>query len=183
RHAMRRSFDLRGRVSRSRSCTAATRSPPCCKERRRRRPSVVRTALLSTLAGLVIAADWLRLEDPQRDTRRVAALVAIAIAPALARARGVRVAAGACAVLAGVAISLAVSPLGILPGRDGFFAPIADRFGSGFVDFYAFRLPVDPFIHPQMHMLILLAVFAFTLLTAQAIAARRPVLAVAIFLV
>src|SRR5262249_25712545 len=77
------------------------------------------------------------------------------------------------------AISFSVSAL----GGGGIFTPIADRFGSGFVDFYAFRLPVDPFIHPRMHMLILLAVFVFTLLAAQAIAARRPVLAVAIFLI
>src|SRR5262245_35899828 len=179
RRAIRRSSDWRARVWQSPSCTAATLSPGCCKARKQRRPSVVRTALLSALAGLVIAADWFRLEDPQRDTRRAAALVAIAIAPALVRAVWFRLAAVACAALAGVAISFSVSPV----GGGWFFAPIADRFGSGFVDFYAYRLPVDPFIHPRMHMLILLAVFVFTLLAAQAIAARRPVLAVAIFLV
>jgi transglutaminase-like putative cysteine protease len=144
---------------------------------------VARTALLSALAGLVIAADWLRLEEPQRDTRRAVALVAVAIAPALVRAGWFRLAAFACASFVGVAISFSASPLGIVPGRNGFFTPIADRFGSGFVDFYSFRLPVDPYIHPRMHMLILLAVFVFTLVVAQAIAARRPVLAVGIFLV
>jgi transglutaminase-like putative cysteine protease len=144
---------------------------------------VVRTALLSALAGLVIAGDWLRLEEPQRDTGRAAALIAIAILPTLVRPRWFRLAAVACAALAGVAISFSVPLLAIVPGGDGFFTPIADRFGSGFVDFYSYRLPVDPVLHPRMHMLILLAVFAFTLLAAQGIAARRPVLAVAIFLV
>ena len=144
---------------------------------------MARTALLSAFAGLVIAADWLRLEEPQRHTGRAAALVAIAVAPALIRPRWFRLAAVAAAVLAGLAISFSVSLSAIVPGGDGFFAPIVDRFGSGFVDFYSFRLPVDPAVQPRMHMLILLAVFVFTLLAAQAIAARRAVLAVAVFLV
>ena len=45
---------------------------------------MVRTALLSVAAGAVIAADWLRLEDPRGPLGAVAALVALASAAALA---------------------------------------------------------------------------------------------------
>ncbi|TMK72879.1 MAG: transglutaminase domain-containing protein [Actinobacteria bacterium] len=144
---------------------------------------MIRTALLAALAGLVVAADWLRLEEPQGGSGRAALLVAIAIVPALVRPRWFRLAAVVCAALVGLAVSFSVSLLGIVPGGEGFVTPIADRFGSGFVDFYAFKLPIAAGTQPRMHMLILVAIFAFTLLAAQAIAARRPVLAVAVFLV
>jgi len=144
---------------------------------------VTRTALLAGLAGLVIAADWLRLEEPRGGSGRAAALVAIAILPALVPPRWFRLAALVCAALGGLAISFSVPLLAIVPGGRGFFTPIVDRFGSGFVDFYTFKLPVAAGTQPRMHMLILLAIFAFTLVAAQAIAARRPVLAVAVFLV
>src|SRR5438093_8435127 len=144
---------------------------------------MLRTALLSALAGLVIAADWLRLEDPQRSAGRAALLVGIAIVPALLRPWWLRVGAAIGAALAAAAIAFSVSVFAVVPGGDAFFAPIYDRFTGGFVDFYEFRLPVDPFIHGRMHMVILIAVFAFTFVVALAVAARRPVPAVAAFLV
>jgi len=144
---------------------------------------VARTAVLSALAGVVIAADWLRLEEPQRASGRVAALVAIAIVPALLRPLWVRIVGVAASVFAAAAIAFSVSPLALSPGGDRFFSPIADRFGSGFLDFYEFRLPIDPSIHARMHMLVLVAIFAFSLLAALAVGARRPVLAVAAFVV
>ncbi len=144
---------------------------------------MLRTALLSALAGLVIAADWLRLEDPQRSAGRAAALVAIAIVPALVRPLWLRAAAAIGAALAAAAIAFSVSLLAVVPGGEPFFAPIYDRFTGGFVDFYEFRLPVDPLVHGRIHMVILIAVFAFTFAVALAVGARRPVLAVAAFLV
>jgi hypothetical protein len=143
---------------------------------------MVRTALLSAIAGAVIAADWLRLEDPRGGPGRAALLVAIAIASALLRPRWLRVTTAVAAVFMALSIAFFVSPLAAGLGGS-FFSPIAHRFGSGFLDFYEFRLPVDPVVHPRMHMLLLLALFSFTLLVAHAVAARRPVLAVAAFLV
>ena len=120
---------------------------------------MARTALLSALAGAVIAADWLRLEEPQRVSGRTAVLVAIAIGPALVLRRWLRVLCAIAGAFAALAIAFSVSPSGT-----DFFSRIVDRFASGFVDFYAFRLPVHPDVQPRMHMLILLAVFTFNTL-------------------
>ena len=144
---------------------------------------MLRTAALSGVAGLVIAADWLRLEQPRQAAGRAALLVALAIAPALVRPLWLRVASTIVALFAAAAIAFSVSAAAILPGGDAFLSPIFDRFGGGFVDFYEFRLPVDPSVHARMHMVILLAVFTFTLATALFVAARRPVAAVGVFLV
>jgi transglutaminase-like putative cysteine protease len=153
------------------------------KESEARRPLVLRTALLSALAGVVIAADWLRLEEPHHTSGRAAALVGIAIAPALLRPRWLRLAGVLCAAVAATGIAFSVSLLALVPGGESFFSPVADRFGAGFVDFYEFRLPIDPTVHPRMEMVMLIALFAFVLLVALAVAARRPVLAVGAFLV
>ena len=140
---------------------------------------MVRTTVLSLAAGAIIVADWVRLEDPRAGLGRFVALIALATAPALLRPLRVRVAGTVVAVLGAVWIVFSVSPL-----RGGaFFSTAADRFGSGFLDFYEFRLPIDPRVHARMHMLVLLAVFAFTLLVALAVAARRPIAAVAAFVV
>jgi len=144
---------------------------------------MLRTAVLSAFAGLVIAADWLRFEEPRHSQGRAAALVAIAIVPALLRPLWLRFAAALAATVAAAAIAFSVSLAALVPGGDPFFSRIVDRFGGGFVDFYEFRLPIDPLLHPRMHMLILFAVFVFTFLVALSVAARRPVPAVALFLV
>jgi len=141
---------------------------------------VLRTLVLGIVAGVVIAADWLRLEEPRAGLDRVTLLVAVAVAASLVRARWwLRTLAPLVALCCAFWIAFSVSPLSGL----GFFSTVGDRFGSGFLDFYEFRLPVDPIDHPRMHMLVLVAVFAFTLLVALAVAARRPLLAVAAFIV
>jgi transglutaminase-like putative cysteine protease len=74
-----------------------------------------------------------------------------------------------------VCVAFSVTPLHV--GRAG------TRFGRGFLDFYDFRLPFDPVQNVRMHQVILVAIFAFTLAVALAVAARRAVLAVVAFLV
>ena len=59
-----------GRDSRSPSCGAATISRPRSAHRRR---ALRRTALVALVPAVVIAATWLRLEDPRDDPDRVAA--------------------------------------------------------------------------------------------------------------
>src|SRR6185437_7059688 len=119
---------------------------------------MARTALLTAVAGAIIAANWLRLEHPRTDGWRAAPLAALAVA-------------------------FSVSPTRLWPDGAGFFGKVANRFGSGFLDFYDFRLPIDPVEHRRMHMVLLVALFAFTLAVGLAVATRRPVLAVALFLV
>ena len=136
---------------------------------------MVRTVVLSGLAALVIAVDWLRFEDPRSSGARPFVLVVLAIAPALLRPWWARLAGIALALFFAICIAFSVSPLHI--GDAG------SRFGRGFLDFYDFRLPIDPQRNVRMHEVILIAIFVFVLVVAQAVAARRAVLAVIAFLV
>jgi transglutaminase-like putative cysteine protease len=144
---------------------------------------MLKTILLAALAGSVLAFDWLRLEDPRTDGSRAVVLVALAIVPALVRPVWGRVGVAVVAAVAAMAVAFSVSLTHLWPYGFDFFGPAATRFGSGFLDFYDFRLPIDPSEHERMHMVLLAAVFAFTLVIAVAIAARRTVTAVVLFLV
>jgi protein-glutamine gamma-glutamyltransferase len=142
-----------------------------------------RNVLLSALAGVVLAVNWLRLEHPQHAGWRVPALVVLAIAPTLVRRRAVVVAAVGVATVCGLALAFSVSPSSLWPNGAGFFRPVGSRFAHGFQDFYSFRLPIDPGVHDRMHMLLLAAIFLFTLSVALAVAAGRALPAVLLFLV
>jgi transglutaminase-like putative cysteine protease len=139
--------------------------------------------VLAAVAGLVIAADWLRFEEPRSGDGRAFALVALAIAPALLRPLWLRLAGIAVSVVAGAWVAFSVSPFSVWPGGEEYFGPLGSRFGHGLVDFYDFRLPFDPALHPQSHQVVLAAIFGFTLVLALAVAARRPLLAVIVLLV
>ena len=136
---------------------------------------MLRTVLLSGVAALVIAADWLRFEEPRSGGGRPFALAVLAIAPMLLRPWWLRLAGAAVSSFFAVCVAFSVSPLHI--GRAG------GRFSRGFLDFYDFRLPIEPSLNVRMHQVILIAIFAFVLLVALAVAARRAVPAVVAFLV
>jgi transglutaminase-like putative cysteine protease len=136
---------------------------------------VLRTAVLSGVAALVIAVDWLRFEEPRSGGGRPFALAVLAIAPALVRPWWGRVAAVAASTFFAICIAFSVTPLHV--GSAG------GRFQRGFLDFYDFRLPFDPQQHVRMHEVVLIAIFAFALAVALAVAARRAALAVVAFLV
>lgn len=144
---------------------------------------MVRTVTLSGLAAAVIAADWLRFEEPRSGGGRPFMLAVLAIAPVLLRPLWLRLLGIGISLLLATWVALSVSALRLWPGGDGFFGPLGSRFGHGFVEFYEFRLPIHPELHPQMHAVILVAIFAFTLAVALAIGLRRPLLAVIVFLI
>jgi transglutaminase-like putative cysteine protease len=131
----------------------------------------------------VIAFDWLRFEEPRSGGGRPVALALLAIAPFLIRPLRVRlIAMGVSALLAGW-VALSVSPLTLWPGGEGFFGPLGSRFSTGFLDFYEYRLPFDPAARPEMHAVVLVAIFAFSFGVALAVAARRALLAVTLFFI
>lgn len=133
-----------------------------------------RTAGVALLPAIAIAAAWLRLEQPHDHPARAAALVALALAPALVRPRAAR----AGAILA-VLVLGARSTVGLSlqhPGRFG------SRFASGFLEFYDVKVPFDPRVHAEMRSVILVAVFAFVLALGLAVAARRPLVAALVLL-
>jgi protein-glutamine gamma-glutamyltransferase len=136
---------------------------------------VLRTAVLSGVAALVIAVDWLRFEEPHSGGGRPFALAVLAIAPAVVRPWWSRLAAVAASTFFAICIAFSVTPLHV--GSAG------GRFRRGFLDFYDFRLPFDPQQNVRMHEVVLIAIFAFTLTVALAVAARRAALAVVAFLV
>jgi transglutaminase-like putative cysteine protease len=144
---------------------------------------MVKTIVLAGVAGAVVAFDWLRLEDPRTDGSRAVALLALAVAPALVRPLWARVVATLAALVAAAAVAFSVSLTHLWPYGADFFGPVGTRFGNGFLDFYDFRLPIDPAEHARMHMVLLAALFAFTLVISFAIAARRTLTAVVLFLV
>jgi transglutaminase-like putative cysteine protease len=144
---------------------------------------MLKTVLLSGLASLVIAVDWLRFEEPRSGGGRPFVLAVLAIAPVLLRPLWVRLVAIAVSALLAAWIAFSVSPPAVWPGGEGFFGPLGSRFSRGFLDFYDYRLPFDPAGRPRMHGVILIAIFGFTLAVALAIAARKALLAVVIFFV
>ena len=103
--------------------------------------------------------------------------------PVLLRPLWLRLVAIVVSALLAAWVAFSLSPLALWPGGEGFFGTFGSRFSRGFLDFYDFRVPFDPATRPQMHAVILIAIFGFTLAVALAIAARRALLAVVLFFV
>jgi transglutaminase-like putative cysteine protease len=144
---------------------------------------MLKTVLLSGVASLVIAVDWLRFEEPRSGGGRPFVLAVVAVAPVLLRPLWLSLVALAVSALLAAWVAFSLSPFAVWPGGEGFFGPLGSRFSRGFLDFYDYRVPFDPAERPQMHAVILIAIFGFTLAVALAVAARRALLAVVLFFV
>ena len=130
-----------------------------------------RTVLLYAPTAALVAWSWLRLEDPSRPARVLAA-AAIAFVPALLRAWWQRL----VAALVGAALVVS-GGFGLSPFHPGSYAQVFGRFQDGLLAYYDFVVPFGPDAHPRMHGVLVVAVFGFCLALGLAIAARRPVLA------
>jgi transglutaminase-like putative cysteine protease len=128
-----------------------------------------RALLVAALGAPLLAWSWMSLESGH-DAGQATLVVLLAIAAALVRPRA-RIAACVAALLVTGAIAFGLGHVWALPGR------ILSRFGSGFLEFYDYKVPFDLAAHPRMHGVLLVALFAFTLAFALAVAARRPGLA------
>jgi transglutaminase-like putative cysteine protease len=138
---------------------------------------VPRTALLFVFPAILIASNWLRLEDPRASGSRVAWIAILALAPALVRNVRLRVLAAVLAGVLALRSAFGLAPLDARPfdGRHDYFGPLWSSFERGFLDFYDVQVPFDPDRFPLMHGVILVAIFAFCLALSLAIGARRPV--------
>jgi transglutaminase-like putative cysteine protease len=107
----------------------------------------------------------------------------LAVTPVFVRPLWLRLAAIAVSAVLAAWVAFSLSPFAVWPGEGGFFGPLGSRFSRGFLDFYDYRLPINPAERPQMHSVILIAIFGFTLAVAVAVAARRALIAVVLFFV
>src|SRR5436305_1278124 len=88
---------------------AATISRPRSPGRRRGSSPMRRTAAVALVPAIVIAAAWLRLEQPHGDPSRAAAVAALALAPALVRGVWPRLAALLVAFVLAARLTLGLS--------------------------------------------------------------------------
>ncbi len=129
------------------------------------------------LPALAVSVSWIRLEDP-RLTSDLAFVVLLAVAPALARAGAMRLAAFALAIAAMAWITLGAEVWELAPFRDEHVvSPVSEKVWRGIGEYYDVLLPFNPALHPEMHALMLVAVFGFVAAIAWLVAARRPLAA------
>jgi transglutaminase-like putative cysteine protease len=130
---------------------------------------LVRSALLALLPAALIATGWRQLEFPA-EGREIALAALLGVAAAAWPRRLFQLVASIAGLLVVVHLAFGLRPVG------GAFS----GFANGLVDYYEFALPFNPAERERMHGIVLLAVFAFTLAAALAVARRRAILAAAV---
>jgi transglutaminase-like putative cysteine protease len=125
--------------------------------------------LVVGVAAPLLAWSWMRMETGS-DAGQALLIVLLALVPVFVRGWA-RLAAIVVTLFAAGAVAFDVGVGWALPGR------VLGRFGNGFLEFYDFQVPFARADHPRMHGVLLIALFAFTLAFALAVAARRPGLA------
>jgi transglutaminase-like putative cysteine protease len=141
-----------------------------------------RPALLALVPAIVIAQNWLRLERPERGGGRALLLVVLALTPAVAPRLWQRLVVLFGIALVAAKLAVRVSPIEHAHLHRHFFSLVASRIWNGILDFYDVRLPFDPFFHPDMHAVLLVAAFGFAAAFALAVASQRPLAAVLVLL-
>jgi hypothetical protein len=141
---------------------------------------VARTLAAALLPTLAVAAAWLALESP-RAAGEALVVAALALVPALVRGRAQRVGAAVAVSLGAAWVVYAAQAWELLPFRDErVLSPVVREVARGVVDFYEVYLPFEPVRNPEMHALVLCAIFGFTLAIGLLVAARRPIAAAAV---
>jgi hypothetical protein len=141
---------------------------------------MARTAVASVIAAAAFVLAWLGLESAPT-VRPALVMAALGIAPALVRSRRVRAVAIAAAAVAAAWVAFGAQPWELAPLRDErVLAPVLRDVGTGILDFYDVFLPFVPVRNPEMHMLVLCAIFGFSLAVSLLVAARRALAAAAV---
>ena len=144
---------------------------------------MARTLAACVLPALAVSVAWLRVEDP-RTTGTVLAVAVLALAPALARRARMRALAAVAATAGAVWVAFRAGAWELIPFRDErVLGPVSDSVRRGVEDFYGVLLPFEPQRNPEMHALVLCAVFGFILAIVLLVAARRPLAAAAVTVV
>jgi protein-glutamine gamma-glutamyltransferase len=131
-------------------------------------------------AAIAIAVAWLRLEESAQ-VREALAVVALAVGAALVPWRWPRAAAAILAAAAAIWIAFRAELWELAPFRDErVLAPLAEDVGTGIGAFYRILVPFQPLENPEMHGLVLVAIFGFVLAASLLVAASRPLAAAAV---
>lgn len=127
--------------------------------------------------GIVLALLWGTLERPV-DLVPLLTVVALGVAPAAVRSPHLRAVAAAAALVGGLSVAFAQSPVAALPRTPGtWIGEMVTRAEAGLRGFETTPLPFEPAGRPGMHALVLLAVLCFTLAAGLAVSFDRPLVA------
>jgi hypothetical protein len=145
---------------------------------------MARTTALYAPAAVLLLAAWTRLEAGSAEGTAIL-LALLALVPALVRPWWGRVAAALASLVVALHVAFDVSLLDARPFDDqrNFFGPLLTSMKDGVLEYYDVTVPFAPAEHPLMHGVVLMAVFAFCLAAALALAARRPLAAALVLLV
>ncbi|MHB8641908.1 MAG: transglutaminase-like domain-containing protein [Gaiellaceae bacterium] len=138
----------------------------------------MRSAFVCIVPALVVAANWLRLEQPEQGGRALV-LVALALVPALAPRLWQRLSLLAVSLVAAADVATRAS---VLHPRHLAELAVAQVW-NGVLAFYYVRLPFDPAFRPEMHVALVAAAFGFVALLGLVAASRRPLIAVLVLIV
>ena len=138
---------------------------------------MLRKLVATTVAGAAVGIAWLSLEEP-RFVRDAVVVAALAVAPALVSSKRGRLLSIVPSALGAAWLAFGAEPWELLPFRDErVLAPALRDASTGIVDFYAVFLPFVPQRNPEMHTLVLCAIFGFTLAVGLLVATRHPIAA------
>jgi transglutaminase-like putative cysteine protease len=129
---------------------------------------------------VAVSWSWLRLEQPSL-AREAVVLALLALAPALVPWAWLRAVVACASVALAAWLAFGAPVWELLPFRDErVVEPVAEAVGLGIGDYYGVVLPFDPARHPEMHALLLAAIFGFCAAVGLLAAARMPVAAAAV---
>jgi transglutaminase-like putative cysteine protease len=138
--------------------------------------------IATVIPAAVIAASWLRLEEP-RHVPQAAAVVALALVPALLRPWWARALAAIGGALVTIWLAFSAPPWDIVLQRSIWWERLGNAAGTGLRDFNQVFVPFDSVERWELHGLVLLAIFVLTLGIGLCVAVGRPLWGVAIVLV
>ena len=136
---------------------------------------MARTLAVAGFPAVLVALAWFRLEQAPVTSPDWLWALLLGVAPALAPILWVRLALSVPAALVAAWVALDTPATDTRPG---FFEPVFLRFDDGFFDYYDVSVPFSGAEQPNMHGVLVLAIFGFCLVLAQLVAARRPLPAV-----
>lgn len=130
---------------------------------------MARTALLFAVPALLVATGWLLLEEGRGAGDTAFWVVVLALLPALVQPRWARTLAAALVSLLAIraALGVPISDARPFDDRHDFFGPVLGSLKDGVLRFYDVNAPFAPAQEPDMHGVVLIAIFAFCLALAD----------------